>query len=136
MGRFVSLRDAAFVDREHGIPGPRLRHDGPVHVTLLYVEDCPSWRVADRRLAEALRAVGLGTVVVEHRLVRSDEEARRTGFSGSPTILLDGADPFHGGHDDAAVGLSCRLYRTPSGLAGSPTLDQLVEVLAAAAAST
>ncbi|HSN06873.1 MAG TPA: thioredoxin family protein [Candidatus Angelobacter sp.] len=106
-----------------------------MRVTVLYVEDCPSWRVADRRLAEALRAVGLGGVVVDRRLVTSDEEARRTGFSGSPTILLDGVDPFHEGADDA-VGLSCRLYRTPSGLAGSPTLDQLVEVLAAAAAST
>ena len=46
---------------------------------------------------------------------------------GSPTVLVDGVDPF--GDDAGAVGLSCRLYRTDAGLVGAPTVDQLVSAL-------
>ena len=45
------------------------------------------------------------------------------GFHGSPSILVDGVDVF--AEPGAGVGLSCRIYRTPEGLAGAPTLDQL-----------
>ena len=34
------------------------------------------------------------------------------------------------------VGLACRVYRTPDGLAGSPTTEQLRAALHAASAST
>jgi len=47
---------------------------------------------------------------------------------GSPSVLVDGEDPF--AEPGADVGLSCRLYRTPVGLAGAPTMAHLVEVLA------
>ncbi len=57
----------------------------------------------------------------------SPEEAERTGFRGSPSILIDGADAF--ADPDAPVGLSCRVYQTPHGPTGSPTLDQLREAL-------
>lgn len=99
-------------------------------VTLLYIDDCPSWTVADGRLVEALRVVGLDPALVERRLVATDEEAQRTRFIGSPTVLIDGVDPFRD-DDDGPFGLSCRVYRTESGLAGSPTLDALVEALRA-----
>jgi hypothetical protein len=48
-------------------------------------------------------------------------------FRGSPTVLVDGRDPVL--DRDAPVGLSCRVYRTVDGLAGSPTLEQLVAAL-------
>ncbi len=48
-------------------------------------------------------------------------------FHGSPTVLVDGQDPFPG--DAAPAGLSCRVYRTASGVSGAPTIEQLVEVL-------
>ena len=38
-------------------------------------------------------------------------------------------DPF--ADAEAPVGLSCRMYQTPDGAAGSPTLDQLRQLLAA-----
>jgi hypothetical protein len=50
------------------------------------------------------------------------------GFRGSPTVLVDGRDPF--ADRQAPVGLSCRVYSTPEGLAGAPTVAQLIEVLA------
>ena len=61
-------------------------------------------------------------------LVDTAEEAERTGFHGSPSILVDGVDVFAA--PDAEVGLSCRRYPTPDGYQGAPTLEQLRAVLA------
>jgi hypothetical protein len=45
-------------------------------------------------------------------------------------VLIDGVDPF--ANADAPIGLSCRVYQTESGFAGSPTLDQLEQVVVTA----
>lgn len=100
---------------------------GAVKVSLLYVDGCPNWNVADERLREALASVGHGDADVEHRRVSTPEEAEAAQFRGSPTVLVDGRDPFL--DRERPVGLSCRVYRTPDGLAGSPTVEQLVEAL-------
>jgi len=42
-------------------------------------------------------------------------------------VLVDGVDPF--ADSDDPVGLSCRVFRTPEGLRGAPTGQQLVEAL-------
>lgn len=90
-------------------------------MTLLYFDDCPNWKVADDRLATVAR--GLPDVTVTRHLVDTPEEAERVGFRGSPSILVDGVDVF--ADADAPVGLSCRVYQTPDGPAGSPTVEQL-----------
>src|SRR5215217_3542839 len=85
------------------------------------------WRLADERLGDAMRLVGLDGMKVEHVLISTPEEAEQRRFAGSPTILVDGEDPF--AEEGAAVGLSCRLFRTSDGPAGAPTLSQLTEAL-------
>jgi hypothetical protein len=100
-----------------------------MRVQLLYFEDCPNWRVADRSLAEALSVAGLSSTGVEHVLVHTLDEAERWAFLGSPSIRIDGIDPFADEAD--GVGLACRIYPTPAGPAGSPTVDQLVAALQA-----
>jgi hypothetical protein len=77
--------------------------------------------------SEALRAVSRHDVRVERRLAESPEQAEDVGFIGSPTIRIDGTDPFASG--DEPVGLMCRLYETAAGRSGSPTTAQLREVL-------
>ena len=64
---------------------------------------------------------------ISRHLVDTGEEAERVGFGGSPSILVDGVDFF--AEPNSPVGLSCRVYQTPAGPAGSPTLDQLRKVL-------
>lgn len=86
---------------------------------LLYFDDCPNWKVAAERLDTVAARRGL---VVERRLVTTAEEAEESRFRGSPTILVDGHDPFASGSEP--FGLTCRLYSTPDGPAGSPTIDQ------------
>ena len=96
-------------------------------VTLLYFDGCPNWELADRRLTTLTDEFDLD---VTRRKVESPEEAEQLGFRGSPTVLVDGRDPFAG--DEDPVGLSCRIYQTPAGPAGSPTTDQLRAALEAA----
>lgn len=99
-----------------------------MRVTVLYFEDCPNWQIADVRLREALEAAGLaGQVEVSYQAVETPEEAALVGFRGSPTILIDGRDPW--ADDDVPVGLSCRLYRTEHGPQGAPSAAQLARVL-------
>lgn len=101
-----------------------------MELTLLYFDDCPHWRAADAHL-RAIERERPDVQVIRH-IVDTPEEAERTGFRGSPSILVDGVDPFAA--PDAPVGLSCRVYQTPDGPAGSPTLAQIQNVLSDTAA--
>ena len=96
-------------------------------VTLRYFDGCPNWQTTDALLREALDATGHTDLAVDREKVETLEDADRLGFVGSPTVLIDGHDPFF--LPGAPVGLACRLYATPEGLRGSPTIEQLVEVL-------
>jgi len=97
-------------------------------ITLLYFDDCPNWQVTDQRLAP-IAAERADVMVTRHR-VETLEEAERVGFHGSPSILVDGVDLFP--EPGAGVGLSCRVYRTPEGLSGAPTVEQLRAALGVA----
>ena len=97
-----------------------------VDLRLLYFDGCPNWHETDRRLQEAIAAAGVDATV-QYVDVPTPEDAERLGFRGSPTVLVDGADPF--ADDGAPVGLSCRVFQTPEGLRGAPTVEQLVQVL-------
>jgi hypothetical protein len=94
-------------------------------IALLYFDGCPNGRVADERLTEIV--AGCPDVTLTRRRVETMEEAERVGFRGSPSILVNGADAFADGA--AGVGLACRVYATPAGPAGAPTLDQLRAVI-------
>lgn len=89
-------------------------------VTLMYFDGCPSWQLADQRLRTLAAQHGFQ---ITYRKVDTPELAEELAFRGSPTILVDGEDMFADG--DEPVGLSCRIYQTPDGPAGSPTLSQL-----------
>lgn len=97
-------------------------------VTLQYFEGCPNWQTTegflDRLIDEGVKAS------VDYQRIDSHEAAIEQGFRGSPTVLVDGVDPF--ADDNAPVGLACRLYQTEQGLAGSPTLSDLRQAITAA----
>jgi hypothetical protein len=105
-----------------------------VDIVLLYFEGCPHIRGAQANLRAALADLGgdAGDVIVRTQLVDSIEEAERVGFLGSPTIRIDGHDPF--APPGASPGMTCRVYSTDDGLAGVPTVSQLRDALAAPAA--
>ena len=95
-------------------------------IELLYVPGCPHRSIARDHLDLALSSMRLSAVIRE-REVRSSDEATRLGMRGSPTILIDGMDPFADPREPA--GLSCWLYRGEAGLSGAPAVSQLVDAL-------
>jgi hypothetical protein len=99
-----------------------------MRVGVRYFDGCPNWRVAEERLREILAELGASDVEVELERVETPEQAQAVAFHGSPTVLVDGEDPFL---DDATpVGLMCRIYPTPEGPQGAPSVEQLRAALA------
>ncbi|MBI3647189.1 MAG: thioredoxin family protein [Actinobacteria bacterium] len=104
-----------------------------MEITLQYWAECPNWPTALERVHEAVRLLGIDEPSVVLERIETEELAQRRRFRGSPTILLDGRDPFAG--EDAPFGLSCRLYRGPDGsLAGAPSVEQIRDALARSSA--
>lgn len=101
-----------------------------VLIELLVVEDCPNAAPA-RALVEQVVAEQALSAEIVTTVLGTDDEARSRAFAGSPTFLLDGADPFPAHRE--SIGLSCRVYPTRRGLAGVPDKDDLATALLAAA---
>jgi hypothetical protein len=93
----------------------------PLEIELIWWAGCPSTERALAELRGILGEFGLDDVAIRTTELRTEEEARERGFLGSPTLLVDGEDPFAGGDDDE-IGLSCRVYRRRDGTV-SPTPD-------------
>ncbi len=103
-----------------------------MEVRIVYFDECPNWRLAQERLREALSALGRDDVPIALRLVTDPAAAEDAGLHGSPTILVNGADPFPHALGEA---WSCRLYRDGSGgVEGAPSVTALVDVLRQAGA--
>jgi hypothetical protein len=102
-----------------------------MQLTLLSVPGCPNARVLEQRLAGLL--AGRPDVIVTRRVIPDAAEAARWGMRGSPTLLVDGKDPFAGSGAGAVI--ACRLYPAGDGrLDGAPTVAALRDALERAAA--
>jgi len=97
-----------------------------VRVTIQYFDGCPSWQTAQQRLISAAGQAGID-LDLDLQRVETLEEAERLGFTGSPTILVDGIDPF--AQPGASAALACRLYRTATGSDGAPAPEELAAAL-------
>jgi hypothetical protein len=104
--------------------------DEVVDVELLVVPDCPNESVALSVLRLAFDRVGLAAQSVRTTVIASQEQAQERGFVGSPTILINGVDPFGAAGQSPAY--ACRVYATPAGLSGVPPLDDVISALTAA----
>jgi hypothetical protein len=101
-----------------------------MELTLLTVPACPHAVAFEERLAAAL--AGHPGAVVHSREVSDEHTAAQAGMHGSPTLLINGVDPF--APPGQPPSLSCRLYRDTAGRpAPAPSTDTLRQALAAAA---
>jgi hypothetical protein len=91
-----------------------------VRVEFLFWEGCPSHprALAELRAAMADVALDPGTVIL--REVRTQADAARERFVGSPTIRIDGVDVQPSREEP--FGLTCRVYHRRDGRI-SPTPD-------------
>ena len=101
---------------------------GTMKVEILYFDGCPTYVAADEAVREVLSDEDI-EAGVELVAVNTNQEAQRLRFPGSPTIRVDGRDPFPV-PERTGYALGCRMYATPEGLKGSPTAEMLKEVLA------
>lgn len=73
------------------------------------------WLVADRLVLRQNETLGEAATL------------SKLSFPKSPTVLVDGVDPF--ADPNAAVGLTCPLCPTETGWVGAPSRQQLTEAL-------
>lgn len=98
---------------------------------LLVVADCPNEAPAAQVLRRALDDVGLTTVQFTTRVVNDQDEAEQIGFTGSPSVFIDGRDPFT--EPGQRPALACRLYRDDAAISGVLPLVGLRRALKQAA---
>ena len=82
-----------------------------MELTLLTVPACPHAAAFEERLAAVL--AGYPGVVLHCREISDEGAAAQAGMHGSPTLLVDGADPFALPGQEPS--LSCRIYRDAEG---------------------
>ena len=100
-----------------------------MHVSLLYFDGCPNHHATQVLLDALLDEAGRdGTIQMIN--VDLPERAEALEFRGSPTVLINGDDPFL--DTDAPVGLSCRIYPTDDGYRGTPPEQALRAAIARA----
>lgn len=97
-----------------------------MELTVLAVPGCPSAPELERRLAVVL--ADRPAVTVTRQVITDAAEAAQWGMHGSPTLLVNGQDPF--AEPGAATAVACRLYRGEDGhLEGAPTQAALGRAL-------
>jgi hypothetical protein len=97
-----------------------------MQIDLLYFDGCVWWEKALENMKFALAAEGLAAGI---RLIRveNDAEAVRLKFLGSPSFRVDGVDLWP--EQRKRYAMSCRVYATPQGMRGVPTVEMLREKL-------
>jgi ABC-2 type transport system permease protein len=98
-----------------------------MRIELLYFDGCPSYRNTEEALRGVLAEEGV-EAEVELVAVNRDAEAWRLAFPGSPTMRIDGRDPFPVS-EQREWSLACRAYATPEGMKGTPTAAMIREAL-------
>lgn len=97
-----------------------------MELTVLAVPDCPNAPLLEARLGEVL--AGRPEVTVRRVELADLDAAAQWRMHGSPTLLVDGRDPF--AEPDTGPALACRLYRgEPGRLEGAPTVTALRQAL-------
>jgi len=96
-----------------------------MEVRILYFEDCPNIGIAEQRVREA--AAGDPEIRIVRQRVADPDDAKAAELHGSPTILIDGVDPFAG--PDAEPSWTCRVFVSADGIQGAPSTLQLREVM-------
>ena len=82
-------------------------------VEVLWWEGCPSTEKALAAVRDVLADEGLDPDAVVLREVRTDDDARRERFVGSPTIRIGGIEVAPAEREPS--GLTCRVYRLRDG---------------------
>ncbi len=108
-----------------------------MQIKILYFSGCPNWETVLARVRTVLAELGRADLAVQVEDVYQTSDLS-SEWGGSPTLLLNGRDPFAAadGPPSAALPIdrgrhpvlpreACRIYVTEAGFEGAPSLDQL-----------
>lgn len=99
----------------------------PMQIEVLHIDNCPNTATTLNHVGAALAALGRQDISVQLRRIESPADTSGTCFAGSPTVAANGTDVFPGANPTSD--LACRIYHTPEGLSGTPTINQIIEAL-------
>ncbi|MEO8358207.1 MAG: thioredoxin family protein [Chloroflexota bacterium] len=95
-------------------------------IEILYFDDCPSWKTGLENMRSALEFEGIqGNIILIK--VMNDHDARRLKFLGSPDFGVDNQALWSEERENYL--LNCRVYPTPDGIKGYPTVSMLRQQL-------
>jgi hypothetical protein len=103
-----------------------------ITLEVLHVAACPN-------LAPLLDRLRVATdLPVTTREISTEDAARAAGMNGSPTLLINGQDPFSNPNlQGGDSGISCRIYRDEHGRAvPAPSVAQLRAAVAGSTAGS
>lgn len=116
---FLATEFASISHEQSPYGGPRIE--------LLTTPDCPYATLAGALITMTLHELGLLHTSVLTTVIETMTEATRRNFTGSPTIVINGVDPW--AQPEGEPGLACRVHPSPAGL---PTPQSLAQALCAA----
>lgn len=96
-------------------------------IRVLTFEGCPHGEAAADLVEKTVRDLHLKADIKAIQ-VKSESEARRYQFLGSPSIQVDGQD-IERKRRNEAPSFACRVYRTPNGITGVPPRELLVDAI-------
>jgi hypothetical protein len=110
--------------------------ESPIRVEFLAREDCPNRGMALHVLERAIAESGVH-VTLKVVDVKSEAQAQRRQFLGSPSVRVDGIDVEPGACGRTDFTLACRLYRCgQGGLQGWPDASWIRGALLVASAQS
>jgi len=97
-----------------------------MEIELLYFEGCPAWEEALANLQTALAQEKV-TAQIQLICVKDHEQSEQLKFLGSPSFRVNGIDLWP--EERQHYNLSCRVYVTPQGMKGAPTVEMFRQAL-------
>lgn len=97
-----------------------------MEIELLYFDGCPAWEKALANLNTALALEGIEAQIYL-TCVRDNDHAAQVKFLGSPSFRVNGIDLWP--EERTRYNLSCRVYATPQGMKGAPSVEMLRQAL-------
>jgi len=95
-------------------------------IELLFMDDCPSWESGLQNLKAALQLESMHADI-DLVKIRDNVEATHLEFLGSPSFRVDGHELWP--EERETYALSCRIYLSPQGAKGWPSVEMLRERL-------
>jgi hypothetical protein len=99
-----------------------------MRVDVLVLDGCPN---IEATLERARSAIAASNTEADLQLIRvaDDDEAKRLGFLGSPTVRVDGADVDPGAAARDDFGMQCRIYSVDGRFERAPLVDWIIGAL-------